>query len=259
MHYDNRIVLFLDILGFKKHVLDTTEKSKETSEVIDNEERIEALYETLSKMGEIAGVKGNHDKINVTQFSDSIVISFLDKSPSKASTVFEIILKIIIHLVSKEVICRGALSYGKFIHDSRILFGPALIEAYETESKAAMYPRVIMDRKIYNYSRMYLDKKTNKLIIPEGISDYLKLDLDGKYYIDYISAAARVIQDESEIIQYYKTLRDIIINGRKFEQPDLKVKYGWLRMKYNKFLRNVTPENSKNEVYNYISSLKQLK
>jgi len=259
MQYDTRIVLFLDILGFKKHVLDTTEKNKETNELIDNEDRIDSLYDTLSKMGEIAGVNGNQEKINVTQFSDSIVISFLDKSPSKASAVFEIILKIITHLVSKEIICRGALSYGKFIHDSRILFGPALVEAYETESKAAMYPRVIMDRKIYDYSRMYHDKKTDKFIIPEGISDYLKLDLDGKYYIDYFTAAARVIEDETELIAYYKTLREIIINGRRFEQPDLKVKYGWLRMKYNKFLRNVTPENSSHRTFNYLSKLKQLK
>lgn len=259
MQYDSRIVLFLDILGFRKHVLDTTEKDKETNEFVDIEEKITALYETLSKMGEIAGVNGNQEKINVTQFSDSIVISFLDRSPSKASTVFEIILKIIVHLVGKQIICRGALSYGKFIHDSQILFGPALVDAYETESKAAMYPRVIMDRKIYDFSRMYHDKKTGTFVIPEGISDYLKLDLDGKYYIDYFTAARRVIQDDNNLIAYYKTLREIIIQGRKFEQPDLKVKYGWLKMKYNKFLRNITSENMSPKVFDYLNKLKQLK
>ncbi|MCO4294314.1 hypothetical protein NF867_15740 [Solitalea sp. MAHUQ-68] len=235
------------------------QKDKASNELIDDEIRIKALYDTLSKMGEIAGVNGNQEKIRVTQFSDSIVISFVEDSPSNASAVFEIILKIITHLISKEIVCRGALSYGKFIHDSRILFGPALVDAYETESKAAMYPRVIMDRKIYDYSRMYLDKKNNKLVIPDGISDYLKLDLDGKYYIDYFTAAPRVIKDETELISYYKTLREIIINGRRFEQPDLKVKYGWLRMKYNKFLGSVTSENTSHNVFVYLNKLKQLK
>jgi hypothetical protein len=259
MQYDNRIVLFLDILGFRKHVMDTIQKDKNSNELIDDEIKVKALYDTLSKMGDIAGVNGNQDKIKVTQFSDSIVISFVEDSPSNASTVFEIILKIITHLISQEIICRGALSYGKFIHDSRILFGPALVDAYETESKAAMYPRVIMDRKIYDYSRMHFDKKNENTYIPDGISDYLKLDLDGKYYLDYFSAAPRVIKDETEIISYYKTLREIIINGRRFEQPDLKVKYGWLRMKYNKFLDNLSQENTNPRTFNYLSKLKRLK
>lgn len=259
MRYDSRIVLFLDILGFRKHVLDTVDKKRETDELIDNEARIGILYNALVKMGEIAGVNGNQEKINVTQFSDSIVISFLDKSPSKASAVFEIVLKIIVHLISKGIICRGALSYGKFIHDSRILFGPALVDAYETESKAAMYPRVIMDRKIYDYSRMYHDKKTGQFVIPDGISEYLKLDLDGKYYIDYFASAPRVIQEKKELLGYYKILREIIINGRRFEQPDLKVKYGWMKMKYNKFLRNISPEDTDDRAFDYLSKLKKLK
>jgi len=260
MTYENRIVLFLDILGFKKIVLDTLERDKETNEIADKPRNIKALYDTLSEMGNIAGVNGDDKSITVTQFSDSIVISFLDESNSNAPKVFEIILKIITHLISKSIICRGAISYGKFIHNSSILFGPALIDAYETESKAAMYPRVIMDRKIYDYSRIYQDKKSGELITSEGLSDYLKLDLDGKYYIDYFVAAQRVINDETKLIEYYKTLREIIINGRRFEQPDLKVKYGWLKMKYNHFLNNTkTSRHPSNKVHEYLSKLKLLK
>lgn len=123
-----------------------------------------------------------------------------------------------------------------------------------------MYPRVIMDRKIYDYSRIYIDEKSGKFIIPEGLSDYLKIDLDSKYYIDYFVAAPRVIADKNKLIEYYKTLREIIINGRRFEQPDLKVKYGWLKMKYNNFLKNLNnSEHQSNPAYDYLSKLKQLK
>lgn len=91
MKYENRIVLFLDILGFKKIVLDTLEKNRETNEIVDNSINIRNLYETLSEMGKIAGVNGDYENITVTQFSDSIVISFLDESHSNAPKVFEII------------------------------------------------------------------------------------------------------------------------------------------------------------------------
>ena len=151
MKYDNRVVLFLDILGFKKHVLETIDRERERpSAEVDNEAKIKELHSILTRMGKIASEGGNGIDIMTTQFSDSIVISFPSDNPSMATRTFEVVLKILVELIQKNIICRGALSEGKFIHTKDVLFGPALIDAYETESKAAMYPRVIMDKSIYD-------------------------------------------------------------------------------------------------------------
>lgn len=258
MKYDQRIVLFLDILGFKKIVLETIEKQETNGNFIDRKEKILDLHNTLSKMGEIAGNQSILNNINVTQFSDSIVISFLEESPNNAPKVFRIILEIIINLIKRGIICRGAISYGKFIHSEKILFGPALIDAYETESKAAMYPRVIMDKRIYDYSNSSKIKLSK--VKDNPISGYIKEDLDGKFYIDYISNAHLIIQDEYELIEFYKSLRNIIVKGRRYDQPDLKVKYGWLKSKYDSFLNSDITKKTKSIILeDYFRQLKPLK
>lgn len=263
MKYENRIVLFLDILGFKKIVQETLEKGPEPNIPIDNQEKIAGLHALLAKMGATAADHQTNAKINVTQFSDSIVISFLDTQPSQAALTFKIVLKIIVELVKNGILCRGALSEGKLIHTNQTIFGPALVDAYETETKAAMYPRVIMDKKIYEFAKMYPDPVTGELILPESISDVIKNDLDGKYYINYFGAVHTVINDPQELGAYYRSLREIIINGRKFQQPDLKVKYGWMRTKYNRLLKRAAERDERLNLppalRDYLAQLKQLR
>jgi hypothetical protein len=68
MKYENRFVLFLDILGFKKIVNDTVQGEE------DDETAIDRLYNVLSTLASsTAGTMGTK---RVTQFSDSIVVSF---------------------------------------------------------------------------------------------------------------------------------------------------------------------------------------
>lgn len=233
VNYESRVVLFLDILGFKKHVTDTVDK--EGNDVSDE---IKKLNDALVKMGNIAFDFGNksHQRM-VTQFSDSIVISFTNVASPTFIQTFDVIIRIMISLLQDGIICRGGLSYGKLVHTERIVFGPAMVEAYETESKAAMYPRVIMDRKIYDLGRMYTDNEHQRLVIPENLTDYIAFDFDGRYYLDFLNAARHVLTSTEELLEYFDIIRDIIVKGSRFQQPDLKVKYGYLKAKYNDFLK----------------------
>jgi len=51
-------------------------------------------------------------------------------------------------LIDYGFIIRGAITIGDLYHDERIVFGPALNQAYEIESTIANYPRVIVDKRI---------------------------------------------------------------------------------------------------------------
>jgi len=84
----------------------------------------------------------------ITTFSDCLVISF--KAIEK-SEVFHTLLEIkwmIMRLIYRGILCRGAITYGKLIHTDEVLFGPALTEAYILETKVALYPRVILHKDI---------------------------------------------------------------------------------------------------------------
>ncbi len=264
MKYENRIVLFLDILGFRYIIDKTVDKD------IDKEEYIEGLYNSLEDIGNFCKEnlrKEDYYSVRVTQFSDSIIVSFLNYNNETLLKLIRTIQKLIIKLVNEGILCRGAISYGKLIHDSKVIFGPALNEAYETESKAAIYPRVILDKSIIELGKKGTQTKLFKEFImsEEIILSYLGQDTDEKYYINYFPNDIGKYRYRMNIQNYLKNLRTIIINGSRFTKPDLKVKYGWMKNKYNRLLDTLKSEEKIREIseekglLDYVNKVNKLK
>jgi hypothetical protein len=59
--------------------------------------------------------------------------------------VFEILKRIQIKLIGYEILLRGGIVVGKLLHENNIMFGPAFNQAYDLESKSALYPRIVID------------------------------------------------------------------------------------------------------------------
>lgn len=236
MKYQKRVVLFLDILGFRK-IIEQTIDPKTDEDIADS---IDSLYQTLLSLTESVGSPGKNSSKVVTQFSDSIVVSFQEEEEKGVLTLILDIQSLIVKLIQRQIICRGAISYGKLIHTKEILFGPALVDAYETESKAAMYPRVILDKSVSDIAKKYRTLR-GELInpnIPDEFrehlgTDNLTKDTDEKYFIDYFISAVSNMDSLDTVKTHIENLRKIIVNGSKYNSPDLKVKYGWLKNKYN--------------------------
>jgi hypothetical protein len=269
MNYENRIVLFLDILGFRSIIDKTVEKN------FDNTKAIETLYKNLTEIKEflISRLKQkqmlqySNISLKVTQFSDSIIISFVNDDNSTLLNLIRTIQELILKLVNNGILCRGAISYGKLIHDNRVIFGPALNDAYETETKAALYPRIILDKSLIEIGKQ---SKTSTLF-QESINNediilgYLTQDSDDKYYIDYFPKDIGNYKYVTDIQVYLANLRLIIINGSRHTKPDLKVKYGWMKNKYNNLLSILKDESKIKEIskvkglYSYIEKLSPIK
>lgn len=107
----------------------------------------------------------------ITAFSDCMVLSFSDKdqTDSKISW-YNLILNIIgiLQDFAYKMLChgflvRGAITSGKLFHERGVVLGPALIEAYELESKRAIIPRILITdeiiRKFNDGSGRFLDEK----------------------------------------------------------------------------------------------------
>src|SRR5690606_28453000 len=88
-------------------------------------------------------------------FSDCLVISFKTSEESEIFFTLQEIKWMIMRLVFQGILVRGAITYGKLIHTDKVLFGPALAEAYILESKAALYPRVILHKDIIDLAGKY--------------------------------------------------------------------------------------------------------
>lgn len=235
-NYENRIVLFLDILGFKKIINETIKKSKKSSpfEVVD---KTTFIIETIREMTNDAEISHKKSSKVVSQFSDSIVISFKADDQKELPNLFYNLQRLIAKLIARKVLCRGAISYGLLYHKNNLVFGPALVDAFETESQAALYPRVILDKSVieimkYHYS--FENKHSfRKITFDVNVDSFLKTDTDDKFYVDYFIGTMMFFKEE-EMYKIYSDLRKMIMDGLRYKNPSINIKYGWMKNKYNK-------------------------
>lgn len=236
MNYSERIVCFLDILGFADHIRGTIYPNGS-----DNVDRISEIVEALALAREILDI--DHQPVfspkRVTQFSDSIVISF---PVDKQSGLFHALAQILwlqMNFLNKGMLCRGAIASGRLMHDADVLFGPAMVDAYTLESKAANYPRVILDQRIIDQGVAAHSDHHDAEDEQEGIMSFLTKDGDGMFYVDYIGKAIGEFDHPEEYPVYLSKLREIIFNGIKSKDPSIRVKYSWLREKFNGCLTQI--------------------
>lgn len=255
--YEMRVTAYIDILGFSDIISNTIDKNG--TDVVEQISLIHDAYEAVRDVWNLDLSSSERKEITVsdtkivTTFSDSIVISF---KITEQSEVFHTILELqwmIMRLIVKGILCRGAVTYGKLYHTEQMLFGPALVEAYLLESKAALYPRVILDKSLID-----LGSKSGRHN-PEDeagyIKDMLERDTDGMYYIDYFIKAQSELNDpQYDFPEYIDKLADLIRKGlmgaSSPTKVDVRIKYYWMKERYN-----ILVEKCKNR--DFIKRLKQ--
>jgi hypothetical protein len=245
MKYEDRVVAFIDILGFAS-LLEKTKIKDKQNRVLDNEEYISSLYNAFSRIRELMGVdeqiEGIAESRQVTQFSDAIVISF-DKrdEPSEFRYMLGELLHLSTELLKSDILIRGGVSFGSMIHTEKALFGPAMVSAHLLESKAAKSPRIILPRSLYDKDSEfqalfeYVDKTGIRL------DDLLSRDEDDFYYLDYFDKCSkpelRIFANDKEYTEHLKRLRRVISTGLKISDPGIYSKYGWMKTKWNRTIK----------------------
>lgn len=233
MNYEDRIVCFIDILGFKEIINNTIDKDGE--DISPNIDILENAFQRIRFSLDINSSNQISKSKIVTQFSDCIVISFKITEESEIFYTLIDIQNMLINLVFIGVICRGAIVRGKIIHTADMIFGPGLNEAYILESKSANHPRIILDKHILELACKYHASHHLPRHELESIESILGHDSDGFYYIDYFQSAQSELDDPMyDFPLYLDKLSSIISKGLKSPKPDVRAKYYWLKQKYNK-------------------------
>ena len=165
----------------------------------------------------------------VTQFSDSIIVSY---RMTELGAVFDMLYDIYllqISLIQQGISVRGAISMGKLFHDEHVVFGPALVEAAELE-KLAMYPRVILSKETLELGLVDLHGDPD-----QTVKSLVKEDLDGMYFIDYFGVSPGEFHDGWDgLYTHMIELRQMILRlSRLTKNPSLKLKHSWMRKKFN--------------------------
>lgn len=252
MNYENRVTAFIDLLGFKDLLSKTIDNKNN-----DVPEEIDKIYEAYRSIREVwnldekdstRGKRVPKDSKMITTFSDCLVISFRTE---EESGVFYTLLELkwmIMRLIYKGILCRGAITHGKLIHTPEVLFGPALAEAYLLESKAALYPRVILHKDIIDIGKMNRVNRHSSDKEREYVESLLEKDTDGMYYIDYFIKAAEELDDPLyDFPEYLNALgghiRKGLMGSSSIYKSDIKVKYRWMKERYNQTIEKVQDQH----------------
>lgn len=252
MKYENRIVAFIDILGFKE-IVRQSEHDSTKIELLDSvlkylknwevPEKWDLKFVEIEEDAQNRGVdkfdiKGH---TNSTSFSDSIVVSVkVNNNINEVTTTLVANLAYMgAFLLKKGILFRGGLTVGNIIHnDNGTVFGQGLVDAYMLECGNAKYPRIIMSDKLI--------KKLNYPILSKKDSfpyrQYIDRFEDGcvgfhqMIYFQVVQAWNKMTVEE--LSKDLDAVRKVIVKGLdgSFERPEVFEKYKWLKKQYNKLL-----------------------
>jgi hypothetical protein len=142
---------------------------------------------------------------------------------------------VVIRLAGRGYLVRGAVTIGPLVHTDRYLVGPAMVSAYEIESKHAKFPRVIIDPAVIEVARTHPRDGHTPDEEERYVRSYVQEDKDGRLYFDYISwdSVVHIAGGEDERYgAYMQVLSELL--GRGLSNPDSRVleKYLWVHERY---------------------------
>jgi|ERR1035437_412567 hypothetical protein len=241
MGYDKRIVVFIDILGFKDAIEKSNTDEKEFERINETLKKLKIKFEerfldkeALKHSIEMYDVNTDNQ---IIQVSDSLIYSVPIIEPggfylflSKCFYAMQIILE-------GGFLCRGVITIGNLKHDGSLIFGDAFIRAYCEENKGG--PPIIkfneeLLQEVKKYPRKFSSEEDELKFIIEECKQKAQPN-SNEYYIDYFTDNDDSIKGRPEMgDQYYETLRTKINEGLEDATKDsILEKYNWLKEQYN--------------------------
>lgn len=194
--YRRAVVTFIDILGFRELVKD------------GDASKVKRALDTVARFASENSQEHDEFSPRSIAFSDCIVRArFLDGANEEEpmGLPFLEMLSMVqaqVELVQYDVILRGAITVGDIHLDGPTVFGPALVRAYELESKVALYPRIVVDPNLLNATktdRMLGSTSNNVKEDRQHIRNMLARGDNGFWFVDYLTTGMRTEQDDPSL------------------------------------------------------------
>lgn len=260
--YQKRIVVFLDLLGFKEKLQEFEQEA-----IFEDEEEHVNYVKVSDKANDFINVFKDAISLidpkecNYYLFSDNICLTldpYFDKDLhiKVMFTISDLIKK----FAEKGYFLRGGIDYGWFVDEKDVALGMPLVNAYLLESTKAIFPRVILSP---SYKKLLDELETNMEL--DNISIFNKNNfLRESDNFTFINPFYNVIttSDKYSFFTQFKTA--IETNLMNVNGKNILKKFEWLAIEYNTFLdfyvSNIETLEQEVELTNQeIESLKSLK
>jgi hypothetical protein len=140
---------------------------------------------------------------------------------------------------------RGGIAVGPFFADDTFLYGPALVDAYVTESKKAIYPRVLLHESAASFALAELERFGGGET--EVHRTHLAIDRDGLPFVNYLAS----VYDEPGDVEAMLDNHKIHIQSRLQQHqgdPHVHLKYEWLADYHDRFCRANFPAHHRGDL-----------
>lgn len=141
-------------------------------------------------------------------------------------------------LLDRGFFVRGAVTLGPFYIQGGLVFGPALIEAYELERDAAVHPRIVLGPRAEEAQRQAASAPESAAGLQ---SQPLLCDDDGRVFVDYLRVLLEDPQDPTPALKGY---RDAVATRLQEHRRERHIweKYRWVAEYHNQILAAQPPK-----------------
>jgi hypothetical protein len=213
--YREKYVVFLDLLGFRAVVKKVGQDVLERHRVI---EALKLIKDTLSTNPAI--------DLRFTHFSDCIVLS-AERSPHALWEIFQSIELLTFNLLQFDFFVRGGLTVGLTHHSQDFVFGTAVTEAYELESKMASAPLVLLSGEVTQ----------DAMKLGRDFTQWLKEDGPDRYFVNYLMRYAEYTSERlvGKVVLEYPAERIASFVGQRLnnDKDGVLKKAQWFQMYWN--------------------------
>ena len=247
-HYEQCIVSFIDVLGFRSLVDKKTasqlyrimSRLKDATRPLELEskEQMKVLYDT-----------GAINPTYCQSMSDAIVrVAAFDRKPNPEigfrpntdALYFELEDLVVaqMSLIEQGILVRGGVSIGEVFVDRSgggLVFGPALIKAYDIEREEATFPRLVIDdalleefRRNPKLTQYGADEEATKELF-----SLLRTGEDGVVYVDYLGAGHLYSKSVEEYLAFLNIHKVLVENELRNSEGRIRRKFIWLKRYHN--------------------------
>jgi hypothetical protein len=225
--YTDCYIAFLDVLGFKKLILNQESTCEKIAEIFDELSKIDFL--TIEEKGKGKRPFVPKEAIDFRIMSDSVVISINANVENALIYLIITCINFQMKMLNMEqiVLIRGGITRGDVYKQGSVIFGPGLVNAYLLEEQAK-YPRIIAPKDIIdNYSFTSYDEKW-KLFLNGLLINYNK---ENDYSLDYITPYLTYYHKEG----YDNRLKKYILEQLNDNDENIRGKYFYLQVMIERF------------------------
>lgn len=225
------IVAFVDILGFSHASTTRLDESQQTLDKIFTAIEDSRAFVRRSLESSLAR---SENQWGIKFFSDNLALGYaLDENDSELAAQFIIrcVQQYQLRMVLNGFFLRGALTLGPLCLTDEIIFGAALVECYQLETKASIVPRIILTEP---FRQLVARSVQGNAAHPAGeLRDAICRDVDGWWFVNYLQAAKTESGVNWDDIARHK--QSVLNSLSTTTRHDVLPKFGWACRYHNVF------------------------